>query len=122
MKKTVEGEEMMVPEPIFVLTPDGVKKPVGGTTPTVEETQLFLLQAVRGAVEYEPHPVWGEKVLVPVQVEGVSEGRLRELSPLTYRSIDEVKKLLKAQIRLSKIYLEKQCPGLPKFILNAMDF
>ncbi|RLI25266.1 phosphoenolpyruvate carboxykinase, partial [Candidatus Bathyarchaeota archaeon] len=111
-----------VPEPIFVLTPDGVKKPVGGTTPTVEETQLFLLQAVRGAVRYAPHPIWGEKVLVPVQVEGIPERRLRELNPLTYRSLDEMRNLLKAQIQLSRIYLEKHCPGLPEFILNAMDF
>ena len=122
VKKNVEGKELTVPEPIFVLTPDGVKKPVGGTTPTVEETQLFLLQAVRGAVKYAPHPIWGEKVLVPVQVEGIPERRLQELNPLTYRSLDEMRNLLKAQIQLSRIYLEKHCPGLPEFILNAMDF
>lgn len=122
VKKTVEGEELEVPEPIFELTPDGVRKPVGGTAPTIEETELFLLQAMRGAVEYKPHPIWGEKVLVPVKVEGISKKRLRELDPFTYRSIDEMRRLLKAQIRLSKIYLNKQCPGLPDFIYNAMDF
>jgi len=40
---------------------DGKKKPVGGTGPTIEETQLFLIQATRGAVDYEPHPLWGDK-------------------------------------------------------------
>jgi len=122
VKQNVDDEEIQVPEPIFEYTPDGVKRPVGGTTPTIEETQLFLLQATRGAVEYEPHPIWGEKVSVPVKVEGIREERLKELNPFTYRSIDEMKKLLNAQTRLSKIYLSKQCPGLPDFINNAMDF
>lgn len=36
-------------------------------------------------------------------------------------SMDEVKKLLKVQIRLSKICLDKRCPDLPGFIYNAMD-
>jgi hypothetical protein len=59
---------------------------------------------------------------VPVKVEGIGEERLRELNPFTYRSMDEMRRLLKAQIQLSKIYLREQCPNLPTFILNAMDF
>ena len=122
VKREVNGEELEVPEPVFDLTPDGVRRPVGGTTPTIEETELFLIQAMRGAVEYEPHPIWGDKVLVPVRVEGIAEERLKELTPLTYRSRDEMEKLLRVQIRLSKVHLDKQCPGLPDFIYNAMDF
>ncbi|MCD6421593.1 MAG: phosphoenolpyruvate carboxykinase, partial [Thaumarchaeota archaeon] len=115
-------EEIEVPQPIFKTRPDGFKEPVGGTSPTIEETELFILQAARGAVEYEPHPVWGEKVLIPVEVEGLSWERLRQLMPTTYLSMNEFKRLLKAQIRLSKYYLDQQCPGLPPEIYNAMDF
>ena len=118
----LDGEEIEVPEPIFTYTEDGVREPIGGTSPSIEETELFILQAARGAVEYEPHPIWGEKVLVPVKVEGIPEERLKELMPTTYLSLSEMKKLLRAQIRLSKYYLDKQCPGLPKEIYNAMDF
>lgn len=68
-------------------------------------------------MDYEPHPIWGWKVLVPVRVEGISEERLRELNPLTYRSMSEMIRLLKAQVRISKIYLDKQCPDLPGLYL-----
>lgn len=95
---------------------------MGGTSPTIEETELFILQAARGAVEYEPHPIWGDKVLVPVKVEGIDERRLRELMPTSYLSMNEMKRLLKAQIKLSKYHLDRQCPGLPPEIYNAMDF
>jgi phosphoenolpyruvate carboxykinase (ATP) len=115
------GEAVEVAKPKFEEI-SGKKKPVGGTGPTIEETELFLFQAARGAVEYEPHPVWGEKVLVPVKVEGITEERLRELNPFTYRSHDEMKKLLAAQVRTSKFFLDKQCPGLPREIYTAMDF
>lgn len=121
-RKKLRGEEIDLPEPVFELTPDGVRKAVGGTRPTIEETEFFLLQAVRGAVEYEPHPIWGEKVLAPAKVEGMSEKRLRELNPFTYRSPEEMRRLLKAQIQLSKIYLKEQCLNLPIFIRDAMDF
>lgn len=100
----------------------GKIRPVGGTGPTIEETELFLFQAARDAVKYETHPIWGGKVLVPVEVEGLSKERLTELNPFHYRSAAEMKRLLKAQILISKFYLEQQCPGLPKNIFNAMDF
>ena len=121
-KTRIGDEEIEVPQPIFKTRPDGFKEPVGGTSPTIEETELFILQAARGAVEYEPHPVWGEKVLIPVEVEGLSWERLRQLMPTTYLSMNEFKRLLKAQIRLSKYYLNQQCPNLPPEIYNAMDF
>ncbi|MFH0771797.1 MAG: phosphoenolpyruvate carboxykinase (ATP) [Candidatus Omnitrophota bacterium] len=101
---------------------NGKIKPVGGTGPTIEETEFFLFQAARGAVKYEPHPIWGRKVLVPVEVDGLSKERLAELNPFHYRSAAEMKRLLSAQIVTSKFYLDKQCPGLPKNIYNAMDF
>ena len=97
-------------------------KPVGGTGPSIEETELFLLQAARGAVEYKPHPIWGEKVLVPASVEGLPAGRLKELDPFTYRTMEEMRSLLRVQIKISKMHLDKQCPGLPPEIYNAMDF
>ena len=80
------------------------------------------MQAARGAVKYEPHPIWGDKVLVPVEVEGLSRERLLELNPFSYHSVEEMKKLLQAQIKVSKFNLQKQCKGLPEFILKAMDF
>ncbi|MGZ4902456.1 MAG: phosphoenolpyruvate carboxykinase (ATP) [Halobacteriota archaeon] len=100
----------------------GKKKPVGGTGPTIEETQLFLIQAARGSVEYEPHPFWGDKVLVPAHVEGLSPDRLKQLDPFTYRTTEEMEALLREQIVLSKYYLKIQCPRLNKRILGAMDF
>ncbi len=101
---------------------NGKKRPVGGTGPTIEETELFLFQAARGTVEYEPHPIWGNKVLIPVKVPGIPPDRLKALNPFTYRSVDEMKELLRAQIEKSKFYLTKQCAGLAPDILNAMDF
>jgi phosphoenolpyruvate carboxykinase (ATP) len=101
---------------------NGKIKPVGGTGPSIEETELFLFQAARGEVEYEPHSVWGGKVLVPKNIPGISKERLRELNPFSYNSLDEMKALLKAQIQVSKFFLSKQCPGLPDYILKAMDF
>ncbi len=115
------GKKLTVPKAIFE-EKGGRKTPVGGTGPSIEETELFLFQAARGAVEYEPHPIWGEKVLVPVKVPGLSEKRLKELNPFTYRSLDEMKRLLRAQIEMSKYYLDSQCNGLDETILSAMDF
>jgi len=121
VEKKLGNKVIMAPEPILVEV-NGIPRPVGGTQPTIEETELFLLQAVRGAVKYKPHPVWGEKVLVPVDVPGISQERLKQLSPTTYLSMEEFKALLKAQIEESKYWLDKNCPGLPKEIYNAMDF
>ncbi len=101
---------------------DGKRRPVGGTGPSIEETELFLFQAARGAVRYEPHPIWGNKVLVPVEVPGISADRLKQLNPFSYRTMDEMKELLHAQIAKSKFHLSTQCPGLPTDILKAMDF
>src|SRR3989338_62667 len=102
---------------------NGKIKPVGGTGPSIEETEVFLFQAARGEVEYEAHPVWGDKVLVPKNVPGISSSRLRKLTPLTYcGSIEEMKRLLRAQIYVSKYFLAGQCPGLPDNVLSAMDF
>ncbi len=120
-EKIFDGKKLLVPEPKLVLK-NGVPKPVGGTNPTIEETELFILQASRGAVEYKPHPVYGEKVLVPSRVPGISKERLMELDPTTHVGIDEFRRLLKAQVELSKIYLRKNCLGLPEEIANAMDF
>ena len=117
----INGEKMEVPRPKFK-EKNGRVKPVGGTGPSIEETELFLLQAARGAVEYKPHPIWGEKVLVPVSVEGLPAERLKELDPFTYRTMEEMRSLLRVQIKISKMHLDKQCPGLPPEIYNAMDF
>ncbi len=121
VEKKLGNKDIMVPEPILVEV-NGIPKAVGGTRPTIEETELFILQAARGAVRYKPHPVWGEKVLVPVEVPGLSQERLKELDPTTYVSMDEFRSLLKAQIEESKYYLDKNCPGLSREIYNAMDF
>lgn len=121
VEKRLGNKTIMSPEPILVEV-DGIPKAIGGTRPTIEETELFLLQAARGAVEYEPHPVWGEKVLVPIKVPGLSQERLEQLKPTTYLSMEEFKALLKAQVEESKYYLDKNCPGLPKEIYNAMNF
>ena len=101
---------------------NGKIKPVGGTGPSIEETELFLFQAARGEVEYENHPIWGDRVLIPKNVPGISPERLKELNPFTYNSQEEMKRLLRSQIEVSKIFLDKQCPGLPEEIYNAMDF
>jgi len=55
-------------------------------------------------------------------VEGITDERLKELNPFTYRSLNEMKRLLKAQIQVSKLYLNKQCPELPPHIYESMDF
>ena len=110
-----------VPEPVLVER-DGIPRPVGGTRPTIEETELFILQAARGAVEYRPHPVWGERMLVPAHIPGIREERLRELDPTTYLDMSEFRRLLRAQVKVSKYYLDRNCPGLPREIYTAMDF
>lgn len=122
VREKLGDKEYLMPKTKLIKGPDGIPRPIGGTSPTIEETELFLLQAVRGAVKYKPHPIWGEKVLVPVYVEGISKERLEELDPFTYRSMDEMRALLKATIIKSKYYLDRQAPGLPEKIYNAMDF
>ena len=114
-------DKMQIPKTRFQEI-DGKIKPVGGTGPSIEETELFLFQAARGEVEYGPHPIWQEKVLVPKNVPGISSERLRELNPFNYHSIEEMKRLLGSQITMSKIFLSQQCTGLPDEIFNAMDF
>jgi len=120
VEEDVCGAKMKVPKTRFTET-DGKRRPVGGAGPSIEETELFLFQAARGAVEYEPHPVYGDKVLVPVKVPGISEARLKEFDPFTYRDVDEMKRLLRAQNEMSKLYLAVQCEGLDRAILDAMD-
>jgi len=114
-------ERVIVPKAVFEDV-NGKKKPIGGTGPSIAETELFLFQAARGAVRYEPHPIWGEKVLVPVEVPGISKARIRKLNPFNYRSEQEMRELLQAQIRVSKYHLTHQCAGLPEEIRDAMDF
>ncbi len=117
----LNGEDYEMPRVRFEQTPDGPKA-IGGTGPSIEETEVFLIQAARGAVEWEPHPIWGEKVLVPIAVPGISAQRLRELNPFTYRSLAEMERLLRAQITLGKYYNDLQCPGIDPDIYTAMDF
>jgi len=100
----------------------GKIKPSSGTGPSIEETELFLFQAARGEVRYAPHPIWGDKVLVPKNVPGISSQRLQELNPFNYHSTEEMERLLRSQIQVSKFFLSGQCPGLPENIFNAMDF
>ncbi|MGB9831196.1 MAG: phosphoenolpyruvate carboxykinase, partial [Fervidicoccus fontis] len=121
VEKKLGDKMIMAPEPILQEV-NGVLKPIGGERPTIEETEFFLLQATRGAVEYKPHPVWGEKVLVPKHVPGIKDERLKQLDPTTYLSMDDFKALLKAQIEESKYNLQKLGLKLPSEIMNAMDF
>ncbi len=121
VEKDLGGKKIMAPEPILV-EKNGIPKAIGGERPSIEETELFLLQAVRGAVKYKPHPVWGEKVLVPDDVPGLTKERLKQLDPTSYVSMEEFKNLLHAQIEESKYWLNKNCPNLPEEIFNAMDF
>lgn len=115
------GEETVsVPRPKLE-NRDGIPTAVGGTRPTIEETELFLLQALRDNVKYRPHPLWGDKVLIPIEVPGIPSKRLKELMPTTYLPFSEFKDLLNAQIHESKIWLRRNCPGLPIEILDAMD-
>ncbi len=109
------------PKPVFKVI-DGKKKPVGGVGPSIEETEMFLLQAARDAVEYEPHPIWGKKVLVPKKVPGIPDQDLQKFNPFTYRSESEMRKLLKNQVKKTKEEMAKQVPGLKKEIATAMDF
>jgi len=118
---SLDGEDHQMPR-VVLKEKAGRKRPVGGTAPTIEETELFLIQALRGAVEYEPHPIWGEQVLVPAEVEGLTKQRLAELNPFTYRTYEEMETLLQAQILLSKYFLARQCAGVSRDIYYAMDF
>jgi len=121
----VEGklgeEEIHIPQVVFKHK-QGRPSPVGGTSPSIEETELFLFQAAREAVKYEPHPVWGDKVLVPVEVPGISSQRLAELNPTSYRDKEELESLLYVQVLMSKYMLHDQAPGLDREIYYAMDF
>ena len=108
------------PRPIFV-EKNGKKKPKGGTGPSIKETELFILQEARGLVKYNPHPLWGEKVLCPVEVPGISQERIKELSPFTFRTMDEMRKLLKAQITQTKKVFDQQIPGLRPEIYHAIE-
>jgi len=121
VEKKLGNKTIMVPEPELVLN-NGIPKPIGGESPTIEETELFLLQASRGAVKWKPHPVWGEKVLVPSEVPGISKERLKQLDPTSYVSLDELKALIKAQVEQSKYFLQSIGMKLPKEIFEAMDF
>lgn len=121
IEKKLGEKTIMAPEPILQEV-NGILKPIGGERPLIEETELFLLQAERGAVEWEPHPIWGEKVLVPKRVPGISDERLKQLNPLTYISMEEFRQLLKAQLEESKYNLTKLGLKLPPEIMNAMDF
>jgi len=121
VEKELGGRKILAPEPVLAEV-DGIPKPVGGERPTIEETELFLLQATRGAVEYEAHPVWGEKVLVPKEVPGIPRERLKKLNPLSYLSEDEFRALLRAQVQESLYWLDRNCPGLPEEIRSAMNF
>ncbi|MDJ0269014.1 MAG: phosphoenolpyruvate carboxykinase (ATP) [Aigarchaeota archaeon] len=112
---------IMSPTPELVEV-NGSLKVVGGTRPTIEETELFLLQATRGAVKWKPHPIWGEKVLIPAGVPGISQERLKELEPTTHLSMEEFKALLKSQVEQSKYWMDKRCPDMPREIYNVMDF
>ncbi len=117
----LNGEEYEMPRVCFEQTPNGPRA-IGGTGPSIEETEVFLIQAARGAVQWEPHPLWGEKVLAPVSVPGISPQRLQDLNPFTYRSLAEMEKLLRAQIILGKYYNDIQCSGIDPDIYTAMDF
>jgi phosphoenolpyruvate carboxykinase (ATP) len=121
VEKKLGEKTIMAPEPILQEV-DGILKPIGGERPLIEETELFLLQAERDAVDWEPHPVWGEKVLVPKRVPGITDERLKQLNPLSYISMEEFRQLLKAQLEESKYNLTKLGLKLPPEIMNAMDF
>lgn len=120
VEEEVYGQKMQVPKTRFAEV-NHKRKPVGGAGPSIEETELFLFQAARGAVEYEPHPLYGDKVLAPVKVPGITAARLKEFNPFTYRSLDEMKRLLRVQNEMSKLFLAAQSPGLDDHILSAMD-
>ena len=101
---------------------NGVRKVVGGTGPKINETELFVLQEARGLVKWAPHPIWGEKVLYPVEIPGFTKERLKELDPFNYRSRKEMEELLQMQLKATKNVFDKQVQGLDKSIYHAMDF
>jgi len=113
-------------KPVFeeVKRPDGTikKKPVGGTGPTIEETELFIHMAAAGRVKYEPHPIYGKKVLIPVKVPGLSDKRIKELNPFNHHDMDIIKAMLKEQVDRTKAVFDKKLKGLPQNIYNALDF
>lgn len=120
-KASVNGKRIDIPKPKFKNI--GTKiVPIGGTSPSIFETELFLIQSSREEVSYKPHPIWGDKVMVPVNVPGLSKKRLNELDPFNYRDLDEMKKLLRSQISSSKLALDVQSPDLPSEIYSSMDF
>jgi len=108
------------PEVVFELR-RGKKKAVGGVGPSIEETELFLLQAARKAVKYDPHPLWGERVMVPVEVPGLSSERLDELNPFKYRALEEMRTLLQIQLTKTKEVFREKMEGLNQEIFKAMD-
>ncbi|TET34154.1 MAG: phosphoenolpyruvate carboxykinase (ATP) [Planctomycetota bacterium] len=114
-----EGGEL---KPKFRITSEGKKKPVGGTGPSIEETELFLMQAARDAVTWEPHPVWGERVLYPTDVPGFSAERLAELNPFNSRTEEQMRSFLHAQISQTKALFDSRIKGLDEKIYSAMDF
>ena len=101
---------------------NGKQKHVGGANSSIHETELFVLQEARGLVKWEPHPIWGEKVLFPVEVPGFTKERLKEFDPFTYRTKDEMTELLNIQLKKIKAVFDKQVSGLDKNIYSAMDF
>jgi phosphoenolpyruvate carboxykinase (ATP) len=109
------------PAPVFEEV-NGKRRRVGGADPAINETELFFLQAARGLVEWGPHPIWGEKVLCPLEVPGIPDARLKEFDPFHYRTRDEMVELLKIQLSHIKAVFDKNIPGLDKSIRNAMDF
>ena len=99
----------------------GKKRPIGGEGPSIEETELFLLQAARRAVKYEPHSLWRGRVMVPVEVPGLSLERLEELNPFHYRTMEEMRRLLQLQIKKAKGVFDARVRGLDAEIFHAMD-
>ena len=100
---------------------NGKKKPLGGEGPSIKETELFLIQEARGVVKYEPHPIWGEKILVPVDVPGIPKKRLDEFNPFNFRSSEDMLKMLQIQLRKTKALFDKELEGLDEKIYHAMD-
>ncbi len=109
------------PKPIFEDV-KGKRKPVGGTGPKIEETELFLIQAARDLVEYGPHPIWGDKVLVPLKVPCLDESTLSKFDPFAYRDMDEMLMMLTGQVNKIRKVFDTQVQGLRKEIYTAMDF
>jgi len=121
VEERFDSDKIQIPKTRFKEI-SGKIKLVGGTGPSIEETELFLFQASRGEVEYGDHPIWGGKVLIPKNVPGISKERLRELNPFSYHSSEEMRRFLKSQIEVSKYFLLRQCPGLAENIFNSMGF